>query len=388
MLRILTTALTALIVTGSASAHHFGQAACERNPKHPHCQSGGGVPGDTQAPTTPTNLRQTGATETSASVAWDAASDNVAVAGYDAYRGGNRVGTTTSTSFAFTGLSCATSYTVGADAYDAAGNRSQQATFVVSTSPCPSGTSEPAPIAGQGYRLAFADEFASFDRNVWMNRIWYGADPPAGAIASANGVLNLVSRRADGYPNVTTTTLNAGGGTKSFLRGYFEARMRWTGGNGSWPAFWLFSQRHSTNPAYPSLNPFCSQNGLANALCYSAEIDVMEGQGSEPSVFYGTHHRNSCSCYGVSNQMNSNNYQPQGFRLADAWQVYSVLWTTTHLHWYVNGVLTHSSPVFDSTNQPLYLLLQMWTGGWTRGVDSTTPSELRTEVDWVRVWQR
>jgi hypothetical protein len=35
----------------------------------------------------------------------------------------------------------------------------------------------------------------------------------------------------------------------------------------------------------------------------------------------------------------------------------------------------------------MYIILQMWTGGWTSGTNATTPDELRTEVDWVRVWQ-
>jgi hypothetical protein len=30
----------------------------------------------------------------------------------------------------------------------------------------------------------------------------------------------------------------------------------------------------------------------------------------------------------------------------------------------------------------------MWTGGWTRDTDATTPAALHTEVDWVRVWQK
>jgi hypothetical protein len=48
--------------------------------------------------------------------------------------------------------------------------------------------------------------------------------------------------------------------------------------------------------------------------------------------------------------------------------------------------LLMSAPVYDSTNQQMFLLLQMWTGGWTSGTDSTTPDELHTEVDWVRAW--
>ena len=141
--------------------------------------------------------------------------------------------------------------------------------------------------------------------------------------------------------------------------------MRWTKGPGAWPAFWLLSYRHAVNPAYPSINPFCSQNSLPNPLCYSAELDVFEGQGTEPTVYYGTSHRNSCSCYGVNNTQNSNNYTNTNVDLTAGFHTYGMLWTSTGLSWYLDGQLLKSTPVYDSTNQPMFLLLQMWIGGWT-----------------------
>jgi len=49
-----------------------------------------------------------------------------------------------------------------------------------------------------------------------------------------------------------------------------------------------------------------------------------------------------------------------------------------------------STPVFDSTNQAMHLLFYNWRTPWESGNSpgSTTPDELHTEVDWVRVWQR
>jgi chitodextrinase len=58
------------------------------------------------------------------------------VAGYGLYRDGVRVGTTTSLVGAFTGLSCGTSYRLGVDAYDAAGNRSATTSVLTSTAAC------------------------------------------------------------------------------------------------------------------------------------------------------------------------------------------------------------------------------------------------------------
>ena len=46
----------------------------------------GGGGGDTQAPSAPTNLRVTGVTTSSVSIAWNASSDNVGVSRYDVLR--------------------------------------------------------------------------------------------------------------------------------------------------------------------------------------------------------------------------------------------------------------------------------------------------------------
>jgi len=92
--------------------------------------------GDTTPPTVPTNLKIAAATQTSISVSWSPSTDNVGVAGYGAYAGGVRVGQSTLASNTFTGLSCGKSYTLGVDAYDAAGNRSAQASMIASTSAC------------------------------------------------------------------------------------------------------------------------------------------------------------------------------------------------------------------------------------------------------------
>jgi beta-glucanase (GH16 family) len=242
----------------------------------------------------------------------------------------------------------------------------------------------PAPIAGEGYRLVFQDSFNRFRRRVWTRSIWYDSPAAAGDIFVRRGVLHLVSRRSRNYPNISVTTLKS----RSFRRGYFEARMRWTRGHGAWPGFWLVSSRHATNPAWPSINPYCANHGLPAALCWSSELDVFEGQGSEPRVFYGTVHKNSSGDYGVADDQNSNNYHPQRKNLTRYFHVYGARWTASRITWYLDGKRLFSAPVFASTDQPMFIILDMWTGGWTTDPDSTTPDTLRLKVDWVRVWHR
>jgi beta-glucanase (GH16 family) len=254
----------------------------------------------------------------------------------------------------------------------------------------------PVPIAGEGYHEVFRDDFDKLDRSVWDDHIWYD-DPPdpawTGFQTVGSGVLHLRTSRdfhwgpeaSNNWPINTVTTQSSG---LTFTQGYFEARMKWTGAQGAWPGFWLISYRHATNASWPSVNPYCADNDLAAALCYSAELDVFEGQGAEPNVFYGTIHRNSSNDYGVDDVQNDNNAQRQTVDLSADFHRYGMLWTDSSVTWYLDDEPLMTAPVYDSTNQPMFLLLQMWVGGWSGDPDASTPDVLQTQVDYVDVWQK
>ena len=76
---------------------------------------------DTTAPTAPT-LSASGTTQTTTSLLWSGATDNVAVTAYDVYKDGVLLGTTSTTSYAVTGLTASTTYSFTVKAKDAAGN--------------------------------------------------------------------------------------------------------------------------------------------------------------------------------------------------------------------------------------------------------------------------
>ncbi|KOV78576.1 carbohydrate-binding protein [Nocardia sp. NRRL S-836] len=84
------------------------------------------APPDGQAPTTPGNLRSTGATTTSVTVAWTAATDNVGVTSYEVHVDGTLEQTAdgTATSSTIAGLTAGQDYRVKVRAKDAAGNLS------------------------------------------------------------------------------------------------------------------------------------------------------------------------------------------------------------------------------------------------------------------------
>jgi chitodextrinase len=88
---------------------------------------------DTTPPTTPTNVHITTTLDTSLTIAWDASTDDVGVAGYKIYRDNNLIGTATSTTFSDIGLMPVTNYTYRIVAYDAANNLSPASTALSAT---------------------------------------------------------------------------------------------------------------------------------------------------------------------------------------------------------------------------------------------------------------
>ncbi|WP_327371874.1 glycoside hydrolase family 48 protein [Streptomyces sp. NBC_01217] len=88
---------------------------------------------DTEAPTVPGGLAVTATTSNSVSLSWSAATDNVAVTGYDVYRNGVLAGNATTRTFTDEGLGAATEYSYAVAARDAGGNTSALSAAVTAT---------------------------------------------------------------------------------------------------------------------------------------------------------------------------------------------------------------------------------------------------------------
>jgi beta-glucanase (GH16 family) len=168
-----------------------------------------------------------------------------------------------------------------------------------------------------------------------------------------------------------------------FNKGYFETLMRWTGGNGSWPAFWLASIAGASNPNYPDAPP-----GFPDPTVLNFEWDILEAQGSEPDTYYGTAHYNTNGLWGVPDStLPPVNAFRVPFDFAGEWHIISGLWTDTELIWYIDHKEIYRVDAPDSSDQDMMVILQMEVGGWTVGADETTPDELHSEFDYVRVYQ-
>ncbi|MFD2098871.1 fibronectin type III domain-containing protein [Flagellimonas iocasae] len=95
----------------------------------------GGTAGDTEAPSTITDLASSNTTTTSTQLSWSASTDNVGVTNYEVFQNGISIANTgTTTGFNVTGLTPSTSYNFTVFAEDAAGNTSTVSnTAVVNT---------------------------------------------------------------------------------------------------------------------------------------------------------------------------------------------------------------------------------------------------------------
>ncbi|SEW26366.1 Por secretion system C-terminal sorting domain-containing protein [Chryseobacterium wanjuense] len=150
--------------------------------------AGGGNPvTDTQAPTAP-QLSASSTTQNSTVLSWNGATDNVAVASYDVYRGITLLGTTSASTYTATGLSPATSYSFTVKAKDAAGNISVASNAVNVTTQA----------AGTGVSYCSLSASSAADENI-------------GNVKFAN--INNSSTGIAGYENFTSIIGNVVKGT-------------------------------------------------------------------------------------------------------------------------------------------------------------------------------
>lgn len=90
-------------------------------------------PPDTTAPMVPANLRTVAIGATAISLAWDQAYDNVEVGGYNVYRNGAFIASTSQTKLFDAGLQLGVQYCYSVSAYDISGNRSARSTALCAT---------------------------------------------------------------------------------------------------------------------------------------------------------------------------------------------------------------------------------------------------------------
>jgi uncharacterized protein YkwD len=135
--------------TGSGSPTPTGATQSSVVPSPP-------PPSDATAPSVPGGLAGGAVSRIAVGLVWAPSNDDVGVTGYDVLLDGNPVTTTGGGSWTLTGLACGTSYTLGVDAFDAAGNHSAVATTSATTRACASRRDSRRPSAPGGVSASAA----------------------------------------------------------------------------------------------------------------------------------------------------------------------------------------------------------------------------------------
>ncbi|GJF33513.1 hypothetical protein KNE206_62130 [Kitasatospora sp. NE20-6] len=260
----------------------------------------------------------------------------------------------------------------------------------------------PANPAFPATRLVFSDEFngtngTAPDASKWTtdpgagvnNELEYYTTGNKNLYQDGTGNLVLEARKEvtpgsscprDPLSGSTTCQYTSGRintyGHFDFAYGHAEARIKVTGTQGLWPAFWMLGSNFKNGTAWP----------------YSGEIDIMEHVGKVADSVYSTLHApayNGGGGYGAP-------YTLAGQDFAGAFHTYAVDWDSTHMTFYVDGnaFFTVDRNVLETTrgpwvyDHPFYLILNNAVGGdWPGAPDASTVFPQKMLVDYVRVYQ-
>lgn len=248
-----------------------------------------------------------------------------------------------------------------------------------------------SPLERPGYRLAWHDEFDqgtypdtsnwTFDigdgcPNLcgWGNaELQYYTDRPRNVYVKDGYLLLEAWEEPIGERNYSSCRIKTKG-KRSFRYGRIDVRARLPVEQGIWPAIWMLGDE-ITEVGWPRCG----------------EIDIMELVGKEPSRVYGTAHWDPT---GNSHRYINNYYDLSAGTFADAFHVFSLVWTADELRWLVDDHEFHRLPM--ETFEPLnpfhggfYLIMNIAVGGhWPGPPDETTVFPQQMVVDYVRYYVR
>ncbi|WP_377268076.1 discoidin domain-containing protein [Peterkaempfera sp. SMS 1(5)a] len=162
----------------------------------------------------------------------------------------------------------------------------------------------------------------------------------------------------------------------NFTYGHVEARIKVTGTQGLWPAFWLLGSNFKTGTPWPNCG----------------EIDIMEHIGKVADSVYSTLH---APAYFGGGGFGSP-YTVAGSDFSSAFHTYALDWDSSHMTFTVDGnaFFTVDRANLEQTkgpwvyDHPFYIILNNAVGGdWPGAPDATTVFPQKMLIDYVRVSQ-
>ena len=251
-----------------------------------------------------------------------------------------------------------------------------------------------APPELNGWKLVWNDEFSepALSPKSWNvlvreyskhNELQYYVPDEA---YIENDCLRLRSRVRDyGTQKYTSGRVDTSGKFAA-VYGRFEVRAKLPGGQGVWPAHWLYPQQR--NWAMERLMAEAVAKGEERTIPeerpWYSEIDIMEFLGHETNIVYGTlhYHEFDGEKKSTSGTLKSDTDFTKDFHL------YALEWEPDELRWFVDAELIHSTKV-GIPHTPHYLILNTAIGGeWPGNPDETTAFPQYHDIDYVRVYQR
>ena len=201
----------------------------------------------------------------------------------------------------------------------------------------------------------------------------------------SDGTLKIVAKKElYAYEGVNRAYTSARLNSKFDMRyGRIDVRAKLPVSKGTWPAIWTLG----TNIGEVGNYYGTSEGNVGWPEC--GEIDIMEQDGTNKQLLYGTFHwadnGGQQASYGLIKDTSSLNISD----LNSEFHLYSLIWTSASLKIYVDNFLVSSientaSVPFDN---PHYLLLNVAMGGTLGGVVPGTFEEDKMEIVYVRFYQ-
>jgi beta-glucanase (GH16 family) len=234
--------------------------------------------------------------------------------------------------------------------------------------------------------LVWQDEFAgdALNTTYWTHEIGTGSNGwgnnekqyyRSENVSVQDGYLVITAKSESYLGSSFTSSRIITKGKKSFKYGRVDIRAKLPQGQGIWPALWMLGSNIDTTP-WPA----------------SGEIDIMEmigGSGREKTV-YGTLHwdnngAHACTCDKPGYTLSSGTF-------ADKFHVFSMIWDSGKITWYVDDVKFNEIDITPSAlsefHNPYFFIFNVAVGGnWPGEPNAGTVFPQKMVVDYVRVFQ-
>ena len=237
------------------------------------------------------------------------------------------------------------------------------------------------PDSQSGMTLTWSDEFNGSDLNLtdwtyetgdhgWGNNELQDYRSGSNNTTVANGKLTITAKDdpMDGYTSARLITKDK----QTFKYGRIDIRAKLPQGQGIWPALWMLGN---------------NINEVSWPAC--GEIDIMELVGHEPSKTHGTIHWADVN---GNHTHEGGGTSLSGEVFADAFHVFTILWDSQKIVWYLDEEQFHSEEVNsggrEEFHHPHFFIFNIAVGGnWPGSPDGTTVFPQTMEVDYIRVFQ-